>query len=73
MRAARAALEFDWCEFAHLSALSFRIIGRLGASDHVIRGNVDPLMKLVGASSADCEELIGGGVSGGHGVRLARV
>jgi hypothetical protein len=44
------------------------------ASDGVIRGNVDSLMKLVGAlSSAGIEMIAEGAVSaaGGRGVRLA--
>ena len=43
------------------------------ASDGVIRGNVDSLMKLVGALDAAGIELIGEGASspgGGRGVRL---
>jgi hypothetical protein len=43
------------------------------ASDGVIRGNVDSLMKLIGALDAAGIELIGDGAvspSGGRGVRL---
>jgi hypothetical protein len=43
------------------------------ASDGVVRGNVDSLMKLVGALAANGIELIGEGASsskGGRGVRL---
>jgi hypothetical protein len=43
------------------------------ASEGVIRGNVDSLMKLVGALDAACIELIAEGVvspHGGRGVRL---
>ena len=43
------------------------------ASDGVIRGNVDSLMKLIGALDAAGLELIGEGAAspgGGRGVRL---
>ncbi len=43
------------------------------ASDGVVRGNVDSLMKLVDALAANGIELIGEGASsggGGRGVRL---
>ena len=50
-----------------------RVRERMEASDGVIRGNVDSLMKLIGALDAAGIELIGeGSVSqgGGRGVRL---
>jgi transcriptional regulator with XRE-family HTH domain len=73
MRAARAMLRIDQRELAALSGLSLPTIQRMEASDGVVRGNVDSLMKLVGALQAAGIELIAeGAVSaiGGRGVRL---
>jgi hypothetical protein len=56
-----------------MAGLSLPTIQRMEASDGVIRGNVDSLMKLIGALDAAGVELIGeGSVSqgGGRGVRL---
>jgi transcriptional regulator with XRE-family HTH domain len=74
MRAARALLGLDQRALAELSGLSLPTIQRMEASDGVIRGNVDSLMKLVGALSSAGIELIGDGATsgaGGRGVRLA--
>ena len=73
MRAARALLGIDQRELAHRSGLSLPTIQRMEASDGVIRGNVDSLMKLVDALAANGIELIGEGAAssaGGRGVRL---
>ena len=73
MRAARALLGVDQRELARRSGLSLPTIQRMEASGGVIRGNVDSLMKLVGALAANGIELIGDGAvstSGGRGVRL---
>jgi alanine dehydrogenase len=73
LRAARALLGIDQRKLAELSALSLPTIQRMEASDGVIRGNVDSLMKLVGALDAAGIELIGENVAsagGGRGVRL---
>jgi len=73
LRAARALLGIDQRKLADLSGLSVPTIQRMEASDGVIRGNVDSLMKLVGALDAAGLELIGEGAvshSGGRGVRL---
>jgi transcriptional regulator with XRE-family HTH domain len=73
MRAARALLAIDQRELAQRSGLSLPTIQRMEASDGVVRGNVDSLMKLVDALAANGIELIGeGGTSatGGRGVRL---
>lgn len=73
MRAARALLGLDQRGLAELSALSLPTIQRMEASDGLIRGNVDSLMKLIGALSSAGIELIGDGdasTSGGRGVRL---
>jgi transcriptional regulator with XRE-family HTH domain len=73
LRAARALLGLDQRRLAELSGLSVPTIQRMEASDGVIRGNVDSLMKLVGALSAAGVELIDDGApsaGGGRGVRL---
>ena len=75
LRAARALLGIDQRKLAKLSRLSVPTIQRMEASTGVIRGNVDSLMKLVGALDAAGIELIGEGVvspGGGRGVRLRR-
>lgn len=73
LKAARSLLGIDQKKIAELSGLSVPTIQRMEASGGVIRGNVDSLMKLIGALDAAGIELIGeGGVSasGGRGVRL---
>ncbi len=74
MRAARAMLGIDQRALAGLSGLSLPTIQRMEASNGVVRGNVDSLMKLVGAlQEAGIELIAEGAVSsqGGRGVRLA--
>jgi len=73
MRAARALLSLDQRELAERSGLSLPTIQRMEASEGVIRGNVDSLMKLVAALEAAGIQLIGEGAAspgGGRGVRL---
>jgi transcriptional regulator with XRE-family HTH domain len=73
LRAARALLGIDQRGLAQRSGLSLPTIQRMEASDGVVRGNVDSLMKLVDALAAGGIELIGEGAtsgSGGRGVRL---
>jgi transcriptional regulator with XRE-family HTH domain len=73
MRAARALAGVDQRELAQRSGLSLPTIQRMEASDDVIRGNVDSLMKLIAAINACGIELIGEGMpspAGGRGVRL---
>jgi transcriptional regulator with XRE-family HTH domain len=73
LRAARALLGIDQRELAHRSGLSLPTIQRMEASDGVVRGNVDSLMKLVNALAANGIELIGESApssGGGRGVRL---
>src|ERR1700724_3633161 len=73
LRAARALLGIDQRTLADLSGLSVPTIQRMEARDGVIRGNVDSLMKLIGALDAAGIELIGEGAAsqkGGRGVRL---
>jgi transcriptional regulator with XRE-family HTH domain len=75
LRAARALLGLDQRTLAELSNLSVPTIQRMEASEGVIRGNVDSLMKLVGALDAAGIDLIGEGAAsqdGGRGVRLKR-
>lgn len=73
LKAARALLGIDQRQLAELSGLSVPTIQRMEASEGVIRGNVDSLMKLVAALDAAGLELIGEGAAspgGGRGVRL---
>jgi transcriptional regulator with XRE-family HTH domain len=73
LRAARALLGIDQRQLADLCGLSLPTIQRMEASEEVIRGNVDSLMKLTGALERSGIELINeGSVSqgGGRGVRL---
>ena len=73
MRAARALLSLDQRDLAEQSGLSLPTIQRMEASEGVIRGNVDSLMKLIAALEAAGIELIGEGAAstnGGRGVRL---
>jgi transcriptional regulator with XRE-family HTH domain len=73
LRAARALLGIDQRELAQRCGLSLPTIQRMEASEGVIRGNVDSLVKLVDALAGAGIELIGEGVTsggGGRGVRL---
>ena len=68
-------LGIDQRALAERSGLSLPTIQRMEASDGVVRGTVDSLMKLVGALQAAGIELIAeGAVSphGGRGVRLMK-
>ena len=74
LRAARALLGIDQRKLAELAGLSVPTVQRMEASDGVIRGNVDSLMKLVSALNAAGIELISAGATSaggaGRGVRL---
>jgi transcriptional regulator with XRE-family HTH domain len=73
LRAARALLGIDQRRLAEMAGLSVPTIQRMEASEDVIRGNVDSLMKLVAAIDAAGVELIGEDAvseAGGRGVRL---
>ena len=73
MRAARALLGIDQRQMADISGLSVPTIQRMEASDGVVRGNVDSLMKLISALEDAGIELIAPGAmsaAGGRGVRL---
>ena len=75
LRASRALLGIDQRELAEAAGLSLPTIQRMEASEGVIRGNVDSLMKLVAALDALDIELIGDNAtssSGGRGIRLKR-
>ncbi len=75
MRAARALLGIDQRELAELSELSLPTIQRMEASDGVVRGTIDSLMKLIKALEGAGIEIISGGVAsskGGRGVRLRK-
>jgi transcriptional regulator with XRE-family HTH domain len=75
LRASRALLGIDQRQLAELAGLSVPTIQRMEASQGVIRGNVDSLMKLIGALEAAGIVLIGEGAvspAGGRGVRLTR-
>lgn len=76
LKAARALLGLDQRTLAALAGLSVPTIQRMEASDGVIRGNVDSLMKLVGALDTAGVDLIAEGTAshdGGRGVRLKAV
>jgi len=75
LRASRALLGIDQRKLAEAAGLSLPTIQRMEASEGVIRGNVDSLMKLVGALDALGIELItdkAASQGGGRGVRLKR-
>ena len=69
LRAARALLNIDQRQTADLADLSVPTIQRMEASDGVIRGNVDSLMKLVSALENAGIELINPGVASSAGGR----
>jgi len=73
LRAARALVGMDQKALAAASGLSLPTIQRMEASEGVIRGNVDSLMKLIAALEAAGVELISEGAvsaQGGRGIRL---
>jgi transcriptional regulator with XRE-family HTH domain len=75
LRAARALAGLDQRAVAELAGLSVPTIQRMEASEGVVRGNVDSLVKLIEALNAAGIELIGEGAAsptGGRGVRLKR-
>jgi transcriptional regulator with XRE-family HTH domain len=73
LRAARALLAIDQRQLADLSGLSVPTIQRMEASETVVRGNVDSLMKLITALDKAGIELVNEGAAStgqGRGVRL---
>jgi transcriptional regulator with XRE-family HTH domain len=75
LRAARALAGIDQRQLAEKSGLSVPTIQRMEASDGVVRGNVDSLMKLIDALDAIGVALLGEdapSAEGGRGVRLKK-
>jgi transcriptional regulator with XRE-family HTH domain len=75
LRAARALLGMDQRDLAAKAELSLPTIQRMEASNGVIRGNVDSLMKLFSALDSAGIELISDNATstaGGRGVRLKK-
>jgi transcriptional regulator with XRE-family HTH domain len=75
LRASRALLGIDQRKLAEVAGLSLPTIQRMEASQDVIRGNVDSLMKLIAALEELGIELISDNAAsraGGRGVRLKR-
>jgi hypothetical protein len=64
------ALSIDQRALSEFCGLSVPTIRRMEASDGVIRGNVDSLMKLIAPLDKAGLELIAIGGGGGRGVRL---
>src|SRR5947207_15605358 len=73
LRAARALLNIDQRQMAGLADLSVPTIQRMEASDGVILGNVDSVMKVVAAVDRAGVELIDPGVPGTSGGRRVRL
>lgn len=75
IRAARALLGIDQRALAEAAGLSVPTIQRMEASDGMIRGNVDSLMKVIQALNSAGIELIAEdseSKAGGRGVRLQK-
>ena len=75
IRASRALLGIDQRKLAEAAGLSLPTIQRMEASDGVVRGNVDSLMKVIAALDTLGIELITDNAAshaGGRGVRLKR-
>ena len=73
IRAARVLLGIDQRRLAELSGLSVPTIQRMEASETMVRGNVDSLVKLITAFDTAGIEMIDEGAashSQGRGVRL---
>jgi len=76
MRAARALVGMEQKTLAELSGVSLPTIQRMEASNGVVRGVIETLMKVMGALEAAGVEFINEGAissGGGRGVRLRRV
>jgi transcriptional regulator with XRE-family HTH domain len=75
LRAARALLGIDQRRLAEAVGLSVPTIQRMEASEGVVRGNVESLMKVIQGLNALGIELIDDGAEskgGGRGVRFAQ-
>ena len=76
LRAGRALLGIDQRQLADLSGLSVPTIQRMEASETMVRGNVDSLVKLIAAFETAGIEMIDDGAAShamGRGVRLKAV
>src|SRR6187549_2553641 len=71
MRAARALLGIDQRELAERASLSLPTIQRMEASDGVVRGTVESLMKLIAALDRLGVQLINEGAKSDGGGRHA--
>jgi transcriptional regulator with XRE-family HTH domain len=75
MKAARALLGIEQRVLAEMTGLSLPTIQRMEASDGVVRGNTESLVKVVEALQVAGIELIAEGMAsadGGRGVRLKK-
>lgn len=73
LRAARALLGIDQRQLAEMAGVSVPTIQRMETSAHVVRGNVDSLMRLLAALDVAGIDVINEGAvseGGGRGVRL---
>ena len=73
LRAARALAGLDQRALAKASRLSLPTIQRMEASDGVVRGNVESLVKLIAALDRAGIELINEGAASGNGGRGVRL
>jgi transcriptional regulator with XRE-family HTH domain len=73
LRAARALAGLDQRALAKASRLSLPTIQRMEASDGVVRGNVESLMKVIAALDRAGIELINEGAASGNGGRGVRL
>jgi predicted transcriptional regulator len=76
LRAARALLGIDQSTLARAAHLSLPTIQRMEASDGIVRGKIESLMKLIDALHDLGIDLINEGASsteGGRGIRLRHV
>jgi len=75
LRAARALAGLDQAALARAARLSLPTVQRMEASDGVVRGTVESLMKLIAAFDRLGVQLINEGAAsegGGRGVRLTQ-
>ena len=75
MRAARALVGMEQRALAEASGVSLPTIQRMEASQGVVRGVIESLMKVMGALEAAGVEFINEGAAssdGGRGVRLRK-
>ncbi|HVB15182.1 MAG TPA: helix-turn-helix domain-containing protein [Stellaceae bacterium] len=75
MRAARALVGMEQRALAEASGVSLPTIQRMEASQGVVRGVIESLMKVMGALEAAGVEFINEGATsadGGRGVRLRK-